>query len=91
LKLSVEHSGFIFQPEPPEAAEMLKLHSGGKVSKALLMAMDGAPDDEEESTPNPEPDILTPRRRAKRAKEGDEPVELLPAPVKKSPFCCFGV
>lgn len=73
---------------------MLKLHSGGKVSKALLMAMDGAPDDEEgESLANPVlvPDGLTPRRRSKRAKEGKEPRELLPPPVKKSPFCCFGL
>jgi hypothetical protein len=72
---------------------MLKLHSGGKVSKALLMAMDGAPDDEEESRANPvlEPEVDTPRRRSKRAKEGQEPVDLLPPPVKKGPFCCFGV
>lgn len=39
LRLSFEHSGFIFQPEPEVAADMLKLHSGGKVSAALLMAM----------------------------------------------------
>jgi hypothetical protein len=40
LKLSVEHSGFTFQSEPKEAAEMIKLHSGGKMSEALLMAME---------------------------------------------------
>lgn len=39
LKLSVEHSGFTFQPEPEEAVEMLKQHSGGKVSEALHMAI----------------------------------------------------
>jgi hypothetical protein len=40
LKVSVEHSGFTFQSEPKEAAEMIKLHSGGKMSEALLMAME---------------------------------------------------
>lgn len=39
LKLSVEHSGFIFQSEPEVAVEMLKQHSGGKVSEALHMAI----------------------------------------------------
>ena len=48
LKLSVEHSGFLFQPEPREAADMLKQHSGGKVREALLMAME-----RDESTPSP--------------------------------------
>lgn len=38
LKLSVEHAGFIFQPEPDEAAEMIQLHSGGKCAEALRMA-----------------------------------------------------
>lgn len=38
LQLSVEHSGWMFQPEPSESAELLKLHSGGKVTEALLMA-----------------------------------------------------
>jgi hypothetical protein len=48
LKLSDEHTGFTFQPEPREAAEMLKLHSGGKVTEALLMAMER---DESSSSP----------------------------------------
>lgn len=44
----MEHSGFLFQPEPREAADMLKQHSGGKVREALLMAME-----RDESTPSP--------------------------------------
>ena len=39
LKLSNEHSGFTFVSEPARAAEMLRHHSGGKCSDALLMAM----------------------------------------------------
>ena len=35
LKLSVEHSGFAFESQPQQAIELLELHSGGKVSKAL--------------------------------------------------------
>jgi len=46
LKLSDEHSGFMFEPNAIRAAELLRLHSGGKCSNALLMAMshdEGAP------------------------------------------------
>lgn len=39
LTLSVEHSGFVFEPEPAVAADLLKHHSGGHISEALLMAM----------------------------------------------------
>mmetsp|Transcript_22320 Transcript_22320/g.66151 ORF Transcript_22320/g.66151 Transcript_22320/m.66151 type:complete len:149 (+) Transcript_22320:1242-1688(+) len=39
LKLSVEHSGYTFELEPRKAAELLKKHSGGKGSQALLMSM----------------------------------------------------
>lgn len=39
LKLSEEHSGFKFQKEPRDAAELLKKHSGGVGSEALLMAL----------------------------------------------------
>ena len=38
LKLSVEHAGFCFQPEPSVAIEMLQHHSGGKCSEALRLA-----------------------------------------------------
>jgi 8-oxo-dGTP pyrophosphatase MutT (NUDIX family) len=39
LNLSVEHSGFTFETEPRKAAEMVQLHSGGKLAEALLMSM----------------------------------------------------
>lgn len=39
LRLSHEHQGFIFEPDPRDAPRQLLLHSGGKVSKALEMAL----------------------------------------------------
>jgi hypothetical protein len=39
LKLSHEHQGFCFEKDPVKAAEMLKNHSGGSGSEALMMAM----------------------------------------------------
>lgn len=39
LKLSIEHSGFIFEKDPSTAIDMLKEHSGGKVSEVLKMAV----------------------------------------------------
>ena len=39
LRLSHEHQGFIFEPDPKDAPRQLLLHSGGKVSKALEMAL----------------------------------------------------
>jgi hypothetical protein len=39
LKLSIEHSGFIFEKDPSKAIDMLKEHSGGKVSEVLKMAL----------------------------------------------------
>lgn len=38
LQLSVEHSGFSFEPNPSVIIEVLDLHSGGKVKKAISMA-----------------------------------------------------
>jgi hypothetical protein len=91
LKLSVEHSGFTFQSEPKKAAEMIKLHSGGKTSEALLMAMDK----ESVVLPN-SPD----RRRSKYQKDiissrnvhddqDDAAIDLLPPVPRKNIFCCF--
>ena len=46
LMLSHEHQGFVFEPNTMKAVNMLLLHSGGKVSKALEMAVsNGAIDD----------------------------------------------
>ena len=39
LKLSEEHQGFLFEPDPRRAIDLLKQHTGGKVSTALDMAM----------------------------------------------------
>jgi len=40
LKLSHEHQGFTFEPGVTKAADLLVEHSGGKVSKALKMAIE---------------------------------------------------
>ncbi|KAL3796934.1 hypothetical protein HJC23_000687 [Cyclotella cryptica] len=40
LKLSEEHQGFMFERNLSKAAESLTLHSGGKVSTALRMAVE---------------------------------------------------
>jgi len=77
LKLSVEHSGFIFQPEPVEAANMLQHHSGGKCSEALLMAQGK--------------DITTlSKQREEKGESENGPVDLLPSPKKESGCWCFG-
>ncbi len=39
LRLSHEHQGFVFVPDVTKAVDMLLDHSGGKVSKALEMAI----------------------------------------------------
>ena len=39
LKLSIEHSGFKFIPNPTDAIESLQYHSGGKISYALQQAI----------------------------------------------------
>ena len=38
LQLSVEHSGYRFVKDSREIAKSLKLHSGGKVEKAVELA-----------------------------------------------------
>ena len=40
IKLSHEHNGFLFEPDVDKAVELLIEHSGGKVSRALQMAID---------------------------------------------------
>jgi 8-oxo-dGTP pyrophosphatase MutT (NUDIX family) len=45
LKLSIEHSGFVFEKDPEISANLLKSHSGGHGSKALLMAMEREEED----------------------------------------------
>jgi hypothetical protein len=38
LRLSHEHTGFTFENQQETAIDLLKYHSGGKVSEALRMA-----------------------------------------------------
>mmetsp|Transcript_19142 Transcript_19142/g.40255 ORF Transcript_19142/g.40255 Transcript_19142/m.40255 type:complete len:122 (+) Transcript_19142:562-927(+) len=40
LKMSHEHQGFIFEPNPKRCVEYLTQHSGGKISTALRMAIE---------------------------------------------------
>ena len=40
MKLSAEHSGYIFEKEPIESIEKLKKHSGGVGSRAIRMTME---------------------------------------------------
>jgi len=86
LRLSVEHSGFTFQKNPAECADMLKLHSGGKVSEAVCMHFQvQAKPAEEATTATPS---RVPARRSNLDREG--PVDLMPPPERKGGFCCFG-
>lgn len=39
IKLSHEHQGFLFEPNPRKAVDLLTQHSGGKVSTALSLAI----------------------------------------------------
>jgi len=60
LKLSKEHSGFVFEKDPEKAAELVEKHSGGKGTEAIVMALsrDTAPTTtpiETEETPEQPP------------------------------------
>lgn len=71
LHLSVEHSGFWFERDPEKAIQLLQLHSGGKVSKALAMAMKTATGDPVlEITPSAVSDANDVRRNARWAPKG---------------------
>jgi len=82
---------------------MLKLHSGGRVSEALLMAMEGKPEADDsassdiatpiaeiKSSPARSPYAIPSRSLSADRGVGDEPIDLLPPPPKKNIFCCFG-
>jgi 8-oxo-dGTP pyrophosphatase MutT (NUDIX family) len=99
LKGSHEHTGWLFQPSPDEAVEMLEQHSGGKPSQVLKLTMTGG------TTQWTPPTV----RRTKRDKndipvhpstgrsvptpnKGDDLMRSLDIPPKKEtkdPFCCF--
>ena len=40
MKISVEHSGFLFEKEPIESIDKIQKHSGGIGSRALRMTME---------------------------------------------------
>ena len=102
LRLSVEHSGFIFQPEPSVAAEMLKHHSGGKCSEALLMAQGGGNQypKKQSTVAETKEDPLGGKTHKGQSTGTEEdnaepgsrglPTDLLPPPKKESDCCCFG-
>lgn len=93
LKLSVEHSGFIFQPEPADAAEMLQHHSGGKCSEALLMAQNK---DGETTTLSTQSLLsgskITPSSEQETSMDerSAPPIDLTPPPKRDEGCCCFG-
>lgn len=65
LKLSHEHQGFRFEPDPRRAVDLLMQHSGGKVSKALGMAL--AQGDMSASLERDEPDVVIGHPKSKEA------------------------
>lgn len=102
MRISHEHSGFTFEPEPSKAAEMVKLHSGGKVSEALLMSM--SPSSLVETSDQPKQTDCGSSddcRRSKYEKDdhcdekgrspagGERNLLVPPPPQQKNMFCCF--
>jgi hypothetical protein len=84
LRHSVEHSDYIFQPEPTEAAEMLKYHSGGKCGQAFLMAMGPSSDQKGREHVNKSAPVDVVEIAESK------PVDLLPPPQKEKACCFFG-
>lgn len=73
LKLSEEHQGFLFESDPRRAVDLLKQHSGGKVSAALDMAMDqGEIKDVTAPLDRNEPDIVIGHPMSNEAKDHTE-------------------
>lgn len=70
LKLSEEHQGFLFEPDPRRAIDLLKQHSGGKVSTALDMAMaQGEIKDATTPLERNEPDVVIGHPMSNEAKD----------------------
>mmetsp|Transcript_11272 Transcript_11272/g.17212 ORF Transcript_11272/g.17212 Transcript_11272/m.17212 type:complete len:321 (-) Transcript_11272:79-1041(-) len=73
LKLSEEHQGFRFEPDPRRAVDLLTQHSGGKVSKALGMALaQGEINDVVMSSERDEPDLVIGHPMKNEAKDHTE-------------------
>mmetsp|Transcript_31547 Transcript_31547/g.48049 ORF Transcript_31547/g.48049 Transcript_31547/m.48049 type:complete len:593 (+) Transcript_31547:36-1814(+) len=92
LKLSIEHSGFEFEKDPEKSAELLKKHSGGKGSKALLMAIQRERKDEPTSDLIVEKAAVDERNMDLNSELGskdESPVDLLPPPTRNKLSCCW--
>lgn len=88
LKLSKEHSGFIFEKDPFESIEKLKQHSGGSGSKALKMSMENyAIDMANPNAPVEEWEIDISRGKCDVKYEDYE--DFAPPPEKASIWSCF--
>eukprot|EP00984_Skeletonema_dohrnii_P010215 scaffold3992_cov141-Skeletonema_dohrnii-CCMP3373.AAC.2 len=73
LKLSEEHQGFLFEPDPRRAVDLLVQHSGGKVSTALDMAIaQGEIKDVTTSLERNEPDVIVGHPMSNEAKDHTE-------------------
>ena len=73
LKLSEEHQGFLFEPDPRRAIDLLNQHSGGKVSTALDMAMaQGDIKDVTAPLERNEPDVIIGHPMSSEAKDHTE-------------------
>lgn len=78
----MEHSGFTFQSDPTEAAKMVRLHSGGKISDALSLAYSSGSLELPKAVPNVKDSSLS---------EAIGAVDLLPIPKRDGHcLCCFG-
>ena len=91
MKLSKEHSGFIFENDPHESIEKLQQHSGGSGSKALQMSMENyATDMANPNAPIEDWEIDISRGKYDANYEDNSlDLNLTPPPEKKSIWSCF--
>mmetsp|Transcript_21148 Transcript_21148/g.24025 ORF Transcript_21148/g.24025 Transcript_21148/m.24025 type:complete len:202 (-) Transcript_21148:1205-1810(-) len=87
LKISEEHSGFIFEPDPHESVKKLKQHSGGSGSIALHMSMRS---NSTRGVPNPNAAPESEHGGHNRAiAKVCEKEEVPPPPTRKGLWSCF--
>lgn len=102
LKLSIEHSGFEFEKNPERSAELLKQHSGGNGSKALMMAMQrDKREDRSSGSVGKEEEVVVEKSNVdlvversldldpKWEADDNSPVDLLPAPKRIDVSRCW--
>lgn len=70
LKLSVEHSGFVFEKDPNKSATLLEKHSGGHGSRALRMAMNLGSGSAKKQAMQSSSKMSAPRNLERDSKEG---------------------